>query len=276
MSRAGVRVSESAWKKSFLVPPSGGTYLQKSKLREPFFRLKAGLRNFSHSLHRSVRASTFLIGFRQRRASRFRNLAAVVFVCERRQQIAFASPYRQYYLRDQTRGFLAIFLILHTGLGAAGTFGQQLPDSREGAPNGAASKVQQLVALVDSKDPTAPAKIRQALSDESWYVRGAAARALGRLGDKTASSVLMPMLQDPNWFVRSAALEAIASSSDAFSTMRFASPTACAASSASAAMRCERSAASCKAVLAFLKRSSASRKCFSACFTSASASFSSA
>src|SRR6185295_16358330 len=56
-----------------------------------------------------------------------------------------------------------------------------------------------------------PTRIKQALTDENWYVRGEAARALGMLGDKSASALLLPLLKDQSWFVRSAALTAIAS-----------------------------------------------------------------
>jgi HEAT repeat protein len=64
-------------------------------------------------------------------------------------------------------------------------------------------------ALSDAAEANARAKVIQALSDESWYVRGEAARALGRLGDKSLVELTRPLLKDENWFVRSSALEAI-------------------------------------------------------------------
>lgn len=107
--------------------------------------------------------------------------------------------------------FLAIDLILLAWLCAASTLAQQASDSRESLASAALSRAQQLIALIDSKETDAPAKLKQALSDESWYVRGQAARALARLGDKSAGMVLLPLLRDQSWFVRCAALEAIAS-----------------------------------------------------------------
>lgn len=90
------------------------------------------------------------------------------------------------------------------------------PSSNTASP--ALARAQQIIALSNSKEPDAPAKLKQALADENWYVRGEAARALGRLGDKSSGALLLPLLQDENWFVRIAALEAIAAvgtSSDA-------------------------------------------------------------
>jgi HEAT repeat protein len=107
--------------------------------------------------------------------------------------------------------FLAIDLILLTWLSSASALAQQAPDSRDGPPSPVLARAQQLIALIDSKEVNAPAKLKQALSDENWYVRGEAARALGRLGDKSAGPLLLTLLQDQSWFVRSAALEAIAS-----------------------------------------------------------------
>ncbi|HKS40776.1 MAG TPA: HEAT repeat domain-containing protein, partial [Blastocatellia bacterium] len=71
------------------------------------------------------------------------------------------------------------------------------------------SRVQEMFSLVESKNPEAQSKIKPSLSDENWYVRGEAARALGRLGDKSIAPLLIPLTQDPNWFVRDSALEAL-------------------------------------------------------------------
>src|SRR5215471_12429836 len=86
---------------------------------------------------------------------------------------------------------------------------EQKSSQTNGDPNPALSRAEQLFALVDSKDSGASAKIKQALSDENWYVRGEAAIAIARLGDKSNGPLLLPLLQDQNWFVRSAALRAI-------------------------------------------------------------------
>src|SRR2546426_972682 len=107
--------------------------------------------------------------------------------------------------------FLAIYLILFAWLSSPGAFSQQAADSKDGPPSPALARAQQLIALVDSREVNGLVKLKQALSDENWYVRGEAARALGRLGDKSACPSLLPLLQDQSWFVRSAALEAIAS-----------------------------------------------------------------
>ena len=118
--------------------------------------------------------------------------------------------------------FLLIELILLTWLNPAAS-AQQASDSREAAPNPALARVQQLIALSASKDIYAPAKIKQALSDDNWYVRGEAARALGRLGDKSVGPLLLTLLSDQNWYVRNAALEAIASLGVLPTTLRSAS-----------------------------------------------------
>ncbi|HXI92923.1 MAG TPA: HEAT repeat domain-containing protein, partial [Blastocatellia bacterium] len=107
--------------------------------------------------------------------------------------------------------FLAIYLILFAWLSSPAAFSQQAADSKDSTPNPALARAQQLIALIDSSGVNALPKLKQALSDESWYVRGEAARALGRLGDKSAGPFLLPLLQDQSWFVRSAALQAIAS-----------------------------------------------------------------
>ncbi|HTF37358.1 MAG TPA: HEAT repeat domain-containing protein, partial [Blastocatellia bacterium] len=104
--------------------------------------------------------------------------------------------------------FLAIYLILFTWLSSPAAFSQQAADSKDSPPSPAFARAQQLIALIDSGAVNGLAKLKQALSDESWYVRGEAARALGRLGDKSAAPFLLPLLQDQSWFVRSAALQA--------------------------------------------------------------------
>ena len=107
--------------------------------------------------------------------------------------------------------FLAINLTLLIWLAPASVDAQQAADQGDGAPGSALARAQQLMALLDAKEANGLTKLKQALSDESWYVRGVAARAMGRLGDKSASPFLLPLLQDQSWFVRSGALEAIAS-----------------------------------------------------------------
>lgn len=76
-------------------------------------------------------------------------------------------------------------------------------------PGPALARAKRLADLAFSGDVGASATLKQALSDENWYVRGEAARALGRLGDKSAAPLLQPLLKDQNWFVRAASLEAI-------------------------------------------------------------------
>jgi HEAT repeat protein len=107
--------------------------------------------------------------------------------------------------------FPAIYLI-SVVLGSASSASAQQSDSKDSTPSPVFVRAQQIIGLSNSKAADAPAKLKQALTDESWYVRGEAARALGRSGDKTAGALLLPMLQDESWFVRLAALEGIAAS----------------------------------------------------------------
>src|ERR1700730_9214327 len=102
-------------------------------------------------------------------------------------------------------------LIVLACLSGSSAVAQRAGDSKKTTPaSPSLDRVQQLLSLVDSKPDDAPAKLKEALSDENWYVRGQAARALGRLGDRSSASVLMAILQDESWFVRVSALEAIA------------------------------------------------------------------
>ncbi|HSO73779.1 MAG TPA: HEAT repeat domain-containing protein, partial [Blastocatellia bacterium] len=72
------------------------------------------------------------------------------------------------------------------------------------------SRAQQLAALGSSKDAGSLALLKQALSDDNWYVRGLAAGALARREDKSeAASLLLPLIQDTNWFVRDEAVAAL-------------------------------------------------------------------
>ena len=75
--------------------------------------------------------------------------------------------------------------------------------------NPAVTRARRLFEIADSNNAEARSQITQALSDESWYVRGQAALALARTGDKSLAQLLAPLLKDESWFVRSAALEAI-------------------------------------------------------------------
>ena len=69
------------------------------------------------------------------------------------------------------------------------------------------AKAQQIAALAGSKDPDSLARLKQALSDENWYVRGLAAGALAKRADKAeAAGLLLPLIQDTNWFVRDEAV----------------------------------------------------------------------
>src|SRR5215510_3609444 len=103
---------------------------------------------------------------------------------------------------------LAIQILLLCRL-CAGTAQAQKSPQTNGDANPAFARAEQLFALADSKDVGASAKIKQALADENWYIRGEAALAMARLGDKSNGPLLVPLLQDQNWFVRSAALRAI-------------------------------------------------------------------
>ena len=102
--------------------------------------------------------------------------------------------------------FLVTNIFLLSWFCSGGIFAQQAGDSKINTSNPALARAQQLIALVDAKQVNG---LKQGLSDEHWYVRGQAAVALGRLGDKSASALLLPLLQDQSWFVRTAALEAL-------------------------------------------------------------------
>jgi HEAT repeat protein len=85
----------------------------------------------------------------------------------------------------------------------------QSPELKDGQTTAAAARVKQIRKLVDSKDPEAATKLVAALASPDWYVRGEAARALGRLGNRSHAQDLLPLVQDGNWFVRDAALSAL-------------------------------------------------------------------
>lgn len=73
------------------------------------------------------------------------------------------------------------------------------------------ARAQQVTALVGSKDPDAITRLKQALSDDNWYVRGVAAGVLGRRADKSEAASLLPLIRDKNWFVRDEAVGALLS-----------------------------------------------------------------
>jgi hypothetical protein len=71
-----------------------------------------------------------------------------------------------------------------------------------GAPGGGGG------AGADRRPPATPALI-QALRDEKWEVRQAAAEALGQIGDPQATPALIQALRDEKWLVREAAAKAL-------------------------------------------------------------------
>src|SRR5215813_5626372 len=73
---------------------------------------------------------------------------------------------------------------------------------------------ERLTALGLLAVPLEDDKVIKALSDSDWYIRGEAALAAARLGNKIPAKEITPLLDDSNWFVRSAALEALAVSGD--------------------------------------------------------------
>ncbi|HKP85424.1 MAG TPA: HEAT repeat domain-containing protein [Blastocatellia bacterium] len=111
------------------------------------------------------------------------------------------------------RNLFAINLISHlllfAPIGSAQQSDAKPVDPASDPPNQVMARVQEMFSLVKTKSPEAQGKLKQALSDESWYVRGEAARALGQLGDNSVSALLVPLTQDANWFVRDSALEAL-------------------------------------------------------------------
>src|SRR5581483_1668685 len=89
------------------------------------------------------------------------------------------------------------------------------PDAPKAAATAAAQRAQELVKALESRTPDASEKIKQALSDENWYVRGTAARAVAELGDPAAVQAVAPLLKDENWYVRESALATLAATKNA-------------------------------------------------------------
>src|SRR5436190_18686616 len=104
--------------------------------------------------------------------------------------------------------FSAICLVSAMWFATTTVYAQQ-SDSKDNPPSPVLLRAQQVIALSSSKEADAVARIKEALSDESWYVRGEAARTLGKVRDKSAEPLLLRLLKDESWFVRFAALEAI-------------------------------------------------------------------
>ncbi|MCI0487977.1 MAG: HEAT repeat domain-containing protein, partial [Blastocatellia bacterium] len=86
---------------------------------------------------------------------------------------------------------------------------------KEGQPSKTFERAQAVSTLAESKDAEALNRLKQALSDSDWYVRGEAARAYGRLGYRGAAADLLPLIEDSNWFVRGAALQSLITIGDA-------------------------------------------------------------
>ncbi|HET8676368.1 MAG TPA: HEAT repeat domain-containing protein, partial [Blastocatellia bacterium] len=91
----------------------------------------------------------------------------------------------------------------------AGRAPAQSVEPKDQPANNASAQVKQIKSLAESKDPEAASKIVASLSSADWYVRGEAARALGRLRSKAHVRDLFPLVEDKNWFVREAALSAL-------------------------------------------------------------------
>jgi HEAT repeat protein len=66
-----------------------------------------------------------------------------------------------------------------------------------------------LHGLAEMRSPLAKGVARARLSDPSWAVRGAAALALGRVGDASESRELLPLLRDTTPWVRRGAVYAL-------------------------------------------------------------------
>src|SRR2546423_5090096 len=89
------------------------------------------------------------------------------------------------------------------------------PDAPKASATPAALRAQELLKSLETRTPEARDKIKQALGDENWYVRGTAARALADLGDPAATKAVLPLLSDANWYVRESALAALAAAKTA-------------------------------------------------------------
>src|SRR5687768_8210292 len=110
------------------------------------------------------------------------------------------------------KSLLAILLFA----GSAILFNPQLARSQSNEPilTPSGKKARQIEAILKSGDSSALDQLKPFLTDEDWYVRGEAGRALGLLGDKSAMQELKPLLQDKNWFVKVAAIEALSNLGD--------------------------------------------------------------
>jgi HEAT repeat protein len=104
---------------------------------------------------------------------------------------------------------LAIKVILVSWMCSTPALAQKSVQTNGTSTNPAFVQAEQLFVLADSKDAGATAKIKEALASDSWYLRGEAAMAIVRLGDKSNAALLLPLIHDQNWFVRGAALRAI-------------------------------------------------------------------
>jgi HEAT repeat protein len=130
---------------------------------------------------------------------------AVVFL--RRFIVVRGSVHHKYVRMLKT--LVVALLILLAALTGANVAAQQISDSKTTSSNPVLARAQHLISLMAARQEDAPAQLKQALSDENWYVRGEAARGLGRLGDPSVEGSLLPLLKDESWFVRVSSLEAI-------------------------------------------------------------------
>src|SRR5437763_6901918 len=80
--------------------------------------------------------------------------------------------------------------------------------------NSSISKAHQIEVILQAKDTSVITRLKPFLTDEDWYVRGIAGRAIGATGDKESLILLKPLLQDSNWFVREIAVESLANLGD--------------------------------------------------------------
>jgi HEAT repeat protein len=103
---------------------------------------------------------------------------------------------------------LTALLVLTALASSKQAAGQNAP-ARGKPSSDALARARELSSLTRSAGSEKLSKIRSALTDESWYVRGEAAKALGGLADSESAPLILPLLEDPSWYVRECAMGAL-------------------------------------------------------------------
>src|SRR5215510_4209103 len=121
-------------------------------------------------------------------------------------------------IKREVLAFAVSLILCLTVSGIGHSNGDTQSEAKSEPQSESAKRAQQLMALVHSQDVDRAAKIKQALSDDDWYLRGEAALALSMLKDQAALKDAIPdlarLIKDQRWFVRSAAVQALCAAGD--------------------------------------------------------------